>query len=147
MAGDRIIEFEEEGVICILPEALDKVYIRREDLGVEHRGLLEARPVIRVTILDKRTDNPSKGNIIGTDITLIVYYNYDDKVRAQKAHKKNPEKVSPYPIIIIEDENKTVVPFGGSSVVHRTVSENKKWLGYVMVKMNRTGDPLISLGP
>jgi len=99
MVGNRIIEFEEEGVIFILPQEMDKVYIRREDLGVKHTDLLNPRPVIRVDLLDTGAEDPSEGNIIGTYITLIVYYNYDDKVRAQKAHKINPEEVPPYPII------------------------------------------------
>ena len=69
------------------------------------------------------------------EITLIVYYNYDDMVRANKAGEESP-------YIIIDGE-----PFKGDLLAHRTISDSKKWLGYIMVKLNRIGDPLISVGP
>ena len=133
MTGNRIIEFEEEGVIFILPEDKDHLYVKREELG----ETLESRPVIRVSILDTGVKDLREGqqNILTTDMTLIVYYNYDDLIRAKKAGREKPN------IIIDSDEVPDILH------IYHTVSGSRKWVGYMMVKMNREGDPLISVGP
>ena len=133
MTGNRIIEFEDEGVIFILPEDKDHLYVKREELG----ETLESRPVIRVSILDTGVKDLREGqqNILTTDMTLIVYYNYDDLIRAKKAGREKPN------IIIDSDEVPDILH------IYHTVSGSRKWVGYMMVKMNREGDPLISVGP
>ena len=133
MTGNRIIEFEDEGVIFILPEGKDHLYVKREELG----ETLESRPVIRVSILDTGVEDLRKGqqNFLTTDMTLIVYYNYDDLIRAKKAGREKPN------IIIDSDEVPDILH------IYHTVSGSRKWVGYMMVKMNREGDPLISVGP
>jgi len=134
MTGNRIIEFEEEGAIFILPENLDHIFIWREELATKQVKLSDPRPVIRVDIKNVReTDEVIPFG--DAEITLIVYYNYDDMVRANKAGEESP-------YIIIDGE-----PFKGDLLAHRTISDSKKWLGYIMVKLNRIGDPLISVGP
>ena len=138
---NRIIEFEKEGVIFILPQKLDKVHVQREDFedsdDVDGHGK-EPRTVIRVSLTEIDEENTTE-ELLDTDLTLIVYYNYDDLIRAKKKKLEYP------PLIIGEGENK--YQFKTTEAIYQTVSGSKKWLGYVMVKMRRKGDPPIRYGP
>ncbi|MBW1946284.1 MAG: hypothetical protein JRJ51_26255, partial [Deltaproteobacteria bacterium] len=130
---NRIIEFEAEGVIFILPRELDNVYIRREkftDSDNIDGDVKEPRTVIRVSLLEIGEKNSEK-ELLDAELTLIVYYNYDDVLRAKKKDRDEP-------LLIIGEEDEEYM-FEGFSAIYQTVSGSKKWLGYVMVKMNRSG--------
>lgn len=139
MAGNRIIEFEEEGVIFILPQELDNVYIRREKIGdVKKGGDSPNRHVIRVSLLEIG-DLAEDKDILGIDLTLLVYYDYDDLVHAKKNDYDKP-------LLFIHDGDDWRRP-ADKSVIYQSVAGSKKWLGFARVKMSRWDDPLISWGP
>ena len=131
--GNRIIEFEEEGVKFILTEELDNLHVKRETLDAPDD--YEGRPVICVDLFVNNEKQELK-NLGEIDLTLIVYYTEDDLDRARTAGRVKPH-------IIIDSMQ---VP--DKKLFYRKVSGSKKWLGYMMAKMNsKTGDPLIGVGP
>jgi hypothetical protein len=137
MADNRIIEFEEEGVLFILPRALDEVHIHREDLE-SIKAESPKRDVIQVSLLEIGGTAEEK-DLKGSDLTLIVYYTYDDAVRAKKANLDKP-------FLLIHD-GRTWHEFKGRNVIYQSMSGSRKWVGSLMIKMSKWDDPLIAVGP
>ena len=153
--GNRIIEFKEEGVIFILPEALDKVYVGRESITIKPvDGYPDRRDVIQVSLVEI-ANPPVKKDLLNTDLTLLVYYNREDEARAIKNREKEAlakevpteEKYTDKPCVLLHDGNKW----------HRSKDDQvtygpgpgEPWVGSMMIKMdkNKWDDPLIGVGP
>ncbi|MES0344626.1 MAG: hypothetical protein ABUK16_10995 [Anaerolineales bacterium] len=141
---NRVIEFEEEGVIFILPPELDDVYVKREPLNPKtHTKYKNKRDVIRVNLIVS-ADAADKLAEVDLELTLIVYYTYEDAFRAKDEGNKKP-----FPLIYDDENDKLYEPHLDRKVIYQPVVGSRRWVGSMMIKMSKKkwDDPLISVGP
>jgi len=137
--GNRIIEFEEEGVSFILPQELDDYYVRREDITIKPgEGYPYRRDVIQVSLLKIGWCKWRKKNF-DAKLTLRVYYDDRDVARAIAEDHTQP-------FILIHDDNNWHIP-AAQKVNHVPITGHAKWVGYMDATIDAWDDPLIGVGP
>ena len=139
MAGNRIIEFEDEGVDFILPQELDDYYVRREDRRkIPHNKYKFYRDVIRVSLNKIGLFKWRKKNF-DAKLILRVYYDQTDVDRAKAAGHEAP-------FILIHDGKNWHIP-ATDKVIHQPVAGHARWTWYMDATIDAWDDPLIGVGP
>ena len=145
IAGNRIIEFKEEGVKVILPPGLDHVFVKRMkdiDAPDEVDNFKPNRHAIRVLFLDCGQSDDELQDFGDHSITLRVNYNQDDLDHAD-------DKEVPNPVLGIHDGKKWHFPGEKGKVKFKRIPKDShpRWIGFGEVSLTSWADPLISWGP
>jgi hypothetical protein len=142
MAGNRIIEFEEEGVKFILPQELDHVFVERlepKDVGGD-KNFTPNRYVINFRLFDKRNPGEEIGEF-DPALTLLVFYDPKD---LEYATGKDEAK----PVLGIHYGARWHKPGDiEGKVTFDPVPKHERWIGFARVEIKTWDDPLISWGP
>lgn len=143
MAGNRIIEFKEEGVIFTFSPDLDHVFVERLDIErIKGDGSYNPnRYVLQVLMFTKEE--------IDTDIRefckkfkLLVKFTEEDISNAQ-----NTDENLVFPVLGIFDGKKWHTPEGEKINYEKYPSPVNRWVGFAELELDRWDDPLMGWGP